>query len=489
MTSIDKFLDQNSSFFAPGVLVKKSALGGYGIFATTDFDDGEIVLRVPPEKVMDIHALLRMRTRLINQNSLPVPAQVFQAVLRLDIDISETIIIWCHLCALVILKNDPEVDLSCAQWIMSYLDILLSTEIVDVDDDMSESSDALVMELINTKADTRKLYDQLIEIHAPAADKITFAEAFQLFQAVKSRVLEIPCEIDRSGEMETNASDDNLIGKNSVGNSDDFDTNVSLVPILDFANHYFNNNAVFDVDRKTKEVILRVTRFIATDEEITICYSPLTDDMSRRFMNLFFTSYGFLPKRGFLSWRLENFCEVVNSQNLLEHKDYLRIAQWLRISLDITFHVGKGGRVTIDLSDSTLPLLFIPGIEYNENWPSHKDKIYSELHDKAGGTADEFVLYLKEQEATGEPIFGLQKAYGVQFNGEPIEIDSIMEQTGSLSEEVIDVLELVTMKVLVECLEATLAKKVPETKSRMLQQYYHAKNQILMSFLKDPHTY
>lgn len=488
MASIKSFVDLNSSCFTPGVNVRQSALGGYGIFAAQGFSEGDIVLRVPSQKVLDIHAFLQMRTHLINHNSLTVAAQVFRAVLRLDIDISETIIIWCHLCALVILRNDDDVDLSCVQWLVSYLDILLTTEVVDVDDDVSESSDALVKELISTKADIRKLYEQLVELYSPASQKITFAEAFQLFQAVKSRVLEIPCEIESAEDIGTKACDNNLISKESDGNNEDFETNVSLVPMLDFANHDFHNNAVFDVDRKTKEVILRLTRSIASEEEITICYSPLTEDMSRRFMNLFFTSYGFLPKRGFFSWQLENFSEVLKSQEHLEQKDYLKIAQWLRVPLEVTFHVGKGGEVTIDLGDSTLPLLFIPGLEYNPNWPAYKDSIYSELQNKAEGTAAEFVEYLKEQEATGEPIFGLEKAYGVQFNGEPVDVDQIMDQTGSLSDEVIDVLELITMKVLVESLEATLEKKVPKPQSGMLQQYFQAKNHILTCFLKDPRT-
>lgn len=70
---------------------------------------------------------------------------------------------------------------------------------------------------------------------------------------------------------------------------------------LDFANHSFDYNAAFDVDRKSKDFNPRLVTPVDKDEEITICYCSLTDDMSPRFMNLFFATYGFLPMRGFYS--------------------------------------------------------------------------------------------------------------------------------------------------------------------------------------------
>lgn len=300
MSPIEEFIRQNSAFLDPGIVVAQSSFGGYGIKASKSLGEVDVVLRVPLYKVLDIHTLLHLRNQLHNHDTLDVAKKVLQAVLRFDFDISETMIIWCHICALVILRNDPGVDLSPVQWVVDYLDVLFSNEILDVNDLLSDSTDALVYEVVRIKANIRMLYEQLLEIHPSAAGVISIEDAFQLFHAVRFRVLEIPCETE-TGKSATAERPDIGEGAEFTDNNDDFETNVSLVSRLDFANHSFDYNAAFDVDRKSKDVIPRLVTPVDKDEEITICYCPLTDDMSPRFMNLFFATYGFLPMRGFYS--------------------------------------------------------------------------------------------------------------------------------------------------------------------------------------------
>lgn len=488
--SIPLFVQHNDTCLSPGVLVKESPLGGYGLFSSTDITKDQVVLTIPPEKVIDIHNLLQLRKTLVDNDALGIADQVLRSVLRLNFEVSETLIIWCHFCAIIILRNNPDVDLGHVKWLISYLDVLLSTDTLDVDEELADLTDALLQEIIETKSGVRGLYEQLVSIYPPAAEFLKLQEAFHLLQAVKSRVLEIPCEIESNETENDKQSVKNNKGVdvecNPEGNEDDFVTNVSLVPMLDFANHSFDNNAVFDVDRSTKKIILRLVKSVKANEEITICYSPISEDMSPRYMNLFFTTYGFIPERGSFLWQLENFGESLNEKNgSKESADYKKIAQWLRVPFEIAFNVSKSGTVTANLSDSLLPLLLIPGLKYNPDWRSYKTEIYEELCNKAEGTAEDFVEWLSEQEGNGDLIYGTSVAYGVLFEGQPVQLDNIVGQTGFLSEEAIDVLELAAMEAIVTSIQRTIEKYTPQADSKMLQHYFEAKTSILNRYIQN----
>lgn len=484
------FIEENASCISSGIQIKESPLGGFGIFSFIDIPKEDVVLTIPSEKVLDIHNLLQLRKILADNDSLGIVDQVLRSVLQLNFEVSETIIIWCHLCALLILRKDPKVDLSHVKWVMSYLDVLLFTEVLDVPPELADLTDALLQEIIETKLGVRKLHEELISIHPPAADYLQFLEAFQLFQAVKSRVLEIPCEIEGiENKKDGKNSEEADLQCDSEGNDDDFTTNVSLVPMLDFANHSFDSNAVFDVDRSTKNIILRLTKPVKANEEITICYSPLTEDMSKRFMNLFLTTYGFLPERGSFLWQIEHFNEVMNGgTGHAEYNDYKKMAQWLRVPLEIAFTVSKSGIVTANLSDSLLPLLLIPGLKYNPDWRSFKNEIYEELCEKAEGSAEDFLEWLSEQEASGDLMYGLNIAYGVLYKGQPIQVDNIVSQTGGLSEEAIDTLELAAMEAIVNSILATVKQETLAIDSKMLKGYYEVKNLILNRYIENLRT-
>lgn len=96
----------------------------------------------------------------------------------------------------------------------------------------------------------------------------------QIYAAISSRCLEIPQEVD--------------------SNTDDFLVNSTLVPVIDFANHDNKlQNAHFDVDRKTNDVLLLldVEKCASKNEplEVFISYSPVEDLFS------FIFTYGFAP--------------------------------------------------------------------------------------------------------------------------------------------------------------------------------------------------
>lgn len=466
----DTFIESNEQLLCDAY-VSKSSLGGYGLFASRDLQENAIIIRIPHDKVLDIHKLLKLRQTLVDSDSLGTVTQVFQSVLRLDFDISESMIIWCHLCALVILRNNPNVDTSVVLWLLSYVDILLSTEVLDVDLGSKPISDALVLEVVSAKQCISMLYRQLLDLYPDTATCLKLDEAFQLFQAVRSRVLEIPYQIGEHCSS-TNSP------QNSEENYDDFETNISLIPMLDFTNHSFSNNAVFDVHRASGDVLLRLVMPVHANEEITICYSPISEKDSPRFMNLFFTTYSFLPNQGSFTWNIENFDQVMNGA-----AEYEKIAQWLRVPLELSFYVGVEGSVSVDLVNSLLPLLFIPGLEYNPDWRSHKDEIHKELSSKAERSAEDFISWLSEQESSGAPVCGLDMAYGVLLDGVPVEVNNVVNQAGVLSDESIELLERATMQAVLKLIRATLEKGIPNTKCGLLQNYYKSKNHILSRFL------
>lgn len=490
MTHINTFLDENSSFLTKGACVKESSLGGYGIFTSSKLSEGDIVLRVPSEKVLDIYKLKQVRDVLVEKDTLGIVEKVIRFLLMLDIELSESALIWCYLCSFVLLRNDPQVDLGHIQWVLSYLDVLLKTPILDVDQLNIGSSDSILRDVAATKTEVFKLYVDLLEYHPPAAKFIKFEEAFQLFQAVRSRVLEIPCEIKGNANgVPGNKIPADQDSSNQEGNKDDFETNVSLVPMLDFANHSFHNNAVFDVDRASGDVVLRLIKPLEPNQEITICYSPVTEG-STRFMNRFCDTYGFLPSRGTFTWSIENFNETMNSNTEDQggFNDFKKMAQWLRIPLELIFSVEKDGSVYIELTHSILPLLFIPGLKYNPNWLKNKEEIFEELKSQTDASADDLIHWLSEQEEAGEMIYGMKLAYGVLYNGSPVEVENIVNQTGILTEATVDSLELATMDAIIRTIQTTLDKDILETESTMIQQYHQAKKSILDRFIRNPQT-
>lgn len=112
---------------------------------------------------------------------------------------------------------------------------------------------------------------------------VTFTERYgpskmtnvrELIAAIRTRCMDIPEEISPE--------------------SDDFITNVTLVPLIDFANHSAFNNSYFDIDRETNDILLMTRTTIvpkdAKDFEVLLDYG----EGSRIFH--FAVTHGFVPR-------------------------------------------------------------------------------------------------------------------------------------------------------------------------------------------------
>lgn len=117
-------------------------------------------------------------------------------------------------------------------------------------------------------------YIEEVQTNIPNLDitnTITWEVFYQYSQAIRSRILEIPRMVGVEDGEEV------------------YTTDVSLVPILDFANHATlgTNNLYFDIDLETKNIVLNLSQPLNGKFEITISYDP--DDTTDQFL---FT-YGF----------------------------------------------------------------------------------------------------------------------------------------------------------------------------------------------------
>lgn len=125
----------------------------------------------------------------------------------------------------------------------------------------------------------------------------------QLYSAIKSRSLEIPQELESE--------------------SDDFIVDISLVPILDFANHHNKlRNAFFDVDRSTGDVLLLLEKDYCQGNdskiEIFISYSPVEE------IFMFENTYGFVTQPDH---------DLIQFFNLALDTDFLNTSVYKNINL------------------------------------------------------------------------------------------------------------------------------------------------------------
>ncbi|KAF5212210.1 cytochrome c lysine N-methyltransferase [Clavispora lusitaniae] len=240
MDNTRPFLDwatKSGVWMDPDFEVSSSQYGGLGIFAMKDREEDAVILRIPHKCTFDMDNLLAL-SKNIGSEASELTGPVFRAVLSCgDLD-TETSILRNYLWGFTIVQSicvKLGKQLQTLEEIKPYLQILQTTPVLNVDDS-HDAQDQLVQALVLEKRRVRKTYEEICE--RISGFEFPFELAFQLHQAVKSRVLEIPHAID---------------------DGEDFETNVTLVPVLDFANHQKNNNAVFDVDRSSGDVLLRLS--------------------------------------------------------------------------------------------------------------------------------------------------------------------------------------------------------------------------------------
>lgn len=249
-------------------------------------EEDPTILRVPSTSSLNMDTLLNLLTRLkLRDKELDARLKESEVIIKF-LEIlnpgTETIILLAYLLAFEFLRQKGDKTSSYYEtsplrnW-DTYLDILFLTKVFSFDihnDNPYAASFGELREIV--LAEYEEFITEAKEAIPDAyiADDIPFDKFFQLFQAVRSRSLEIPKEAEG-------------------GNPDsEFQTNVTLVPILDFANHNRENNAYFDVDRENFDIVLKLKRDAIKEEpfEVTISYDPVDTKPE------FYLTYGFLTE-------------------------------------------------------------------------------------------------------------------------------------------------------------------------------------------------
>lgn len=376
----------------PGLSVEASSLGGMGLFfqgpKNTTNDDVEVA-RIPARAVFDYTGLLEVLKMLKEKDESA--ARILTTILATVEPETESEILNCYFWGFKAICNVGGAAL--IPEIAPYVGILGATAVLDVEE--ADSNDPFIQLLVEEKRLAREIYDAIMAaiggFFEDADGILLFGDFFQILQAVKSRVLEIPHSLDD-------------------GSDEDFYTNITLVPLLDFCNHLNENKAYFDVDRKSNDVVLRVKNGVLDGSkfELTISYSP-TESIQH-----FFKTYGFVPQQfsqpQLFELRLSDLNEHVSAiQNA--RTDYAKAAKWLHVLPQVQLVV-YANEVKINFLHSNLHLIFTPALEYNLDWDSDERAVRAsiakanDLLDEDMATVDtaEFIEAVRYQEESCDVV-------------------------------------------------------------------------------------
>ncbi|OBA19463.1 SET domain-containing protein [Metschnikowia bicuspidata var. bicuspidata NRRL YB-4993] len=397
------------------VEVRASGLGGVGIFARTTADEDAVVLRVPRSCVFDLRNFFQLAEKLKAGDATQLAAAILNAALHAGGPASESVIIRSFVWGLFMLRQKRRlINVPGIEQIDAYLQVLATTPTLDIEE-LAEEADAVEGDLRAEKRLVERDFARLASDCPEAGTLMSLAQAFQLHQAVKSRVLEIP---------------------QAEPDLDDYDycTNISLVPVLDFANHAHANNAVFDVDPESNDVILRLVARVPAGTEITICYDPANA------VEPFLKTYGFVPKGPCTAaWPIPDLDASLTEA--VGGNDYSAIAKWLQVRPELPIRVDAAGAVAIDSANLRLPLLLIPGLAYYRAWATETADIAREFGETEEETAD-IIAELRRQETHAPVVQASDTVFGVTWHDSYISLSHILEQTGTKTERA--VLELAT---------------------------------------------
>lgn len=231
-------------------------------------DDRYELMRIPSDVVINVKKCTEYVQELEPEHRKVVNLVLTHYVTEIDTDPNETILITIMLSLLKVF--------GVGSGLAKYFQVLQETKI-----------DTPYLEYVRQTPGIEKYYEwfptwekperdsaivELINSKLPAGiEPVTLQEFVKFRVTVRSRVLEIP---------------------ESCGEGDDFVVNTSLVPVLDYVNHdNSEQNAWFDVDRNTGDVLLIYQHDKSHDSEIQvyISYTPTEDMTSFLFL------YGFLP--------------------------------------------------------------------------------------------------------------------------------------------------------------------------------------------------
>lgn len=426
---LHQWIKDNGIAFHPRLHIGASDLGGIGLVfdnadGDVDAEDDFEVLRIPAKVALDYMTLLEVMDAMKLRDKELKPeiaeSELVMNVLQLMLPKTESEIIMAYVVAFGILR---QINVDSDYWRGSplrnldvYLDVLTHTATVPYPQ-IKSSDDPFVTKLIATansvKLEYQSFIDELANTYKSlAVEKLMpFTQYYQIHQLIKLRSLEIPHASDDVDFSKLSLELDSL---KQPEPETDFFINVTLVPILDFANHKRTNNAYFDVDLETSDIVLKLKHEATIDPakfEVTISYLP------HELVQHFIQTYGFIPRLNdfqLFEFKLPPMDQVI--------KDGTYKSKWMRILPQIQV-VGRGDEVYLNFFDNNLPLLFIEDFSYNPNWS--KDAIsdfrqYNDFADDDELDEDEILHVLKHQEDCYDVINGVGPL-GITFKGKKVD--------------------------------------------------------------------
>lgn len=492
-TRFERWLQARNIKMDRSISIEPSEKGGMGLFYSGRIDDTSDdfkVATIPKNSCYDykqfLHILkeLEKNERRLNHRG-PCPkhrdADIIKSVLKALSPETETevcigYIVGFYLCNILRKDNGSEDHAN----MEPYLDILCSTYVVGPpkgDYYKDEFTESLAKYFVHQRHKYECLKERTLLEPSVVSRILSYDQYCQLAGAVRSRALEIPFGDDTS---------------------QDYYTNVTLVPLLDFANHAdsFYSNAHFDVDRELLDVVLKVKKNkLARNkekQELFISYCPTEDirQLSR--------TYGFVPTLSstgehyqLLELRFSDDCvdKYINKIKGTHDVPYRLIMKWLHILPQVLL-VHCGQRTYINFFSNNLPLIFVPDIQYNKNWP---DLVYQDLKDQHIASSrkeydDEILLVFLEQELNCDYILGVGQK-GVVCNSIFPKRESFLENTGYDSDEQFDNL-ISDCKKFVLFVAQEILHNPPQCSSNdsfalITKQYYSAKASICRSLLQN----
>lgn len=355
---LEELEEKWSKFTSEGLQVDESSLGGIGLFyncaGQQQCEQDPIVLRVPVEQTYNLATCMEILDELKATGEKDY--KIILSLLSTLEPETETVILICYVVGLVYISNRGDQVSESVRQIVSkhgtYLKVLSNTFTIDYPKAMKESDDQPdpVIDCLFKNAQKVKLLYDLIEKDAVLdTEYMTFEQFYQLVQAVSSRVLEVPEEVEKNG--------------------DDFYVSPTLVPLLDFANHSFAPNAYFDLDRQANCVVLKLDKdkipSNATRFEVTISYS------SERQLGPFLSTYGFVPT---IDLEAPEGFTVDIPTSFWQPEDNLK-RKWLGVPSKVQIvRNGANGTYSIQYPD-LLMLVFDKDLHLNPKWPAYITKL------------------------------------------------------------------------------------------------------------------
>lgn len=381
----------------PNLRIEKTKERGIGVFYTceTHNESSERIelMRIPHTSSYNIYTLRKLVDENLSAEDKAIVKRTLSVIFARSRGSSESLILIAYFIGFLIVSKKRNADSyrnsetdEFKQTMGTYLSVLLDTTISNLYGDHPD----ILEDFLSAFPGNVVLKNSIVDITSGLWDEITdtlneeflekdeamkVEEVLQLCGAIRSRVLEIPREVE--------------------GDQEDYYVDVTLVPILDYANHdNEKRNAYFDVDRKSQEVVLYFEPNKVASErdqcEIFISYDEY-EDLHRMFVN-----YGFFPlnkeRRTVIEIPIIGYCE----SKLMSDFEITRRLYCIRQTPNVQFEVlfdAKGGVKSVKVLDDEFYsyLAFKDDLPWNQ-YEKEDDEAMNELNElnegKKGGEVD-----------------------------------------------------------------------------------------------------